>query len=162
MQVRTHPLILALPVLLAASPAPAIEVQRHIDVSAPAEEVWSLVGDFCSIEQWHPEVTGCELEEDDATTFRTLRTADGSTIREQLLDHDAAIRFYSYSLVESPWPVTGLVSEFQLAPGAVGENVIVWQAQYSTLAVDKDAAEKSLGAFYRNGLEGIAGMFTDE
>lgn len=161
MRAMAPALTLALPFLLLANAAQAIEVQRTIEVAAPPAAVWDEVGGFCSIADWHPDVAGCTLEEDDLTTYRRVETPDGRTFTEQLMAREAATRFYSTSLVDSPWPVTGLVSEFQVAPGPDGTSVIVWQADFSTLAVDEDAAADELGELYQTGLEGIRALFDD-
>jgi hypothetical protein len=153
--------LLSLPVLLLAGPAAAIEVQRSIEVDAPPAEVWEAVSGFCSIEEWHPEVADCTLEEDDVTTYRTVETTDGRSFREQLMAQNEETRFYSTTLVESPWPFAGLVSEFQVAPGPDGSSIIVWQANISTITVDEDEAADDLGQLYEMGLEGIATMFDE-
>lgn len=161
MRVTAPALTLAMPLLLLASAVQAIEVQQTIEVAAPPQAVWEEVGGFCSIADWHPDVASCRLEEDDLTTYRTVETTTGEVFREQLMEEDGESQFYSYSLVESPWPVTGLVSEFEVAPGPDATSVIVWQAQFSTLAVDEDEAADDLARLYRNGLEGIRAMFED-
>lgn len=154
-------LALVLPMLPSTVAGQAFEVQETIDVPAPADVVWQEVGDFCSIADWHPEVAGCTIEQDDVTTYRTVETTDGKTFREQLLARNEETRFYSTSLVDSPWPVTGVLTEFQVGPGPDGTSFIVWQSDYATLAVDEDAAADELSRLYQTGLEGIAAMFGD-
>lgn len=56
MHKATLTLTLLAPLLLVAGSAEAADIQRSMEVSAPAAEVWDKIGDFCSIETWHPEV----------------------------------------------------------------------------------------------------------
>jgi len=153
--------LLALPIFFVSGPAAAVEVQRSIEIDAPPAEVWEAVAGFCSIEEWHPDVTDCTLEENGVTTYRMVETDDGRSFREQLVEENEETRFYSTNLVESPWPFAGLTSEFQVAPGPDGSSVIVWQADISTLIADEDEAADDLGQLYQRGLEGIAAMFDE-
>ena len=153
--------LLTLPILFVSGSAAAVEVQRTIEVDAPPAEVWEAVGGFCSIEEWHPDVADCTLEEDDVTTYRTVEITDGRTFKEQLMAQNEETRFYSTNLVESPWPFAGLVSEYQVAPGPNGSSIIVWQANISTVTVAEDEGADDLGQFYQRGLEGIAAMFDE-
>lgn len=159
-----HPLrlsLLILPFGFVAGSAAALEVQRSTDVPAPVEEVWAAVGAFCSIADWHPDVSACELEEDDVTTYRTYETTDGATFRDQLMSHGADTQSYSYAMVESPLAVTGLIGDFEVGPGPDGTSFIVWQADFATLAVDQDEAESRIGEFFSRGLDAIRAMFED-
>lgn len=78
-----------------------------------------------------------------------------------MLTEDGDTDFYSYSTVESPWLVTGLIGEFEVSPGPDANRIVVWQAEVSTLTVDEDAAMDELGRLIQSGLEGIAAMFDE-
>ena len=64
--------------------------------------MWSKIGDFCGISNWHPAVEKCELSADGKT--RTLSLKGGGTIVEALVKMDAAGHSYTYSIVSSPLP----------------------------------------------------------
>ena len=52
---------LAVAGLLVAGPAMALEVSRSALVNHPAEDVWALIGDFGSLDTWHPAVVKSEV-----------------------------------------------------------------------------------------------------
>src|SRR5262245_51764624 len=59
-----------------ASSATASSITRRIDVPATPAAVWSLIGPFCSIADWHPAVGSCVTDGKNPPT-RTLVTKDG-------------------------------------------------------------------------------------
>ena len=74
-----------------------------IDIPAPADQVWQLIGGFGSLPDWLSFVVKSELSE--GGRLRTLRTEDGTVIVERLQTFDNAGKTYSYSIVEAPFPV---------------------------------------------------------
>ncbi len=46
-------------------PALALEVTRSRDIDAPPAAVWAIIGDFCAIGRWHPQVERCILSTDE-------------------------------------------------------------------------------------------------
>jgi uncharacterized protein YndB with AHSA1/START domain len=82
------------------------EVSVSTRISAPANEVWRLVGGWNALPDWHPGVEKSEIEQDGH--LRHARLADGTEITERLenLDTDERTYTYSYSITSSPLPVT--------------------------------------------------------
>ena len=72
-------------------------------VTAPAEEVWRLVGGWNALPQWHPAVETSAIE--DGGHIRRLKLADGAEFTEQLEKFDGEARTYTYSIVASPLPL---------------------------------------------------------
>lgn len=63
--------------------------------TAPPDEVWSLLGDFGALAEWHPAVVACGLSVgDDGTPIRTVCTVDGGQHRSQLRRHSDQERTY--------------------------------------------------------------------
>jgi uncharacterized membrane protein len=73
----------------------------EIDIDAPADAVWAVVGDFGGVAGWMPGLDGCRVEGDD----RILDTM-GMTITERLLAKDDSGRSLTYSVVDGA-PVEG-------------------------------------------------------
>lgn len=69
--------------------------QAAIDIDAPADKVWAVIGDFGGIADWMPGVESCRLEGDN----RILDTM-GMTITERLVGKDDAARILTYSIVD--------------------------------------------------------------
>jgi carbon monoxide dehydrogenase subunit G len=61
------------------------------------DEVWKLLREFGTLDQWMPGVESCTLDGD----VRTIGMM-GIEIKEELRDLDDAARSISYSVIESP------------------------------------------------------------
>lgn len=70
------------------------EAQAAVDIAAPADEVWAVVGDFGSLD-WMPGVDSCELQGDD----RTLGMFGSMKVVERQLARDDAARTLTYGIV---------------------------------------------------------------
>ena len=66
--------------LLSGLTAQALESSAKTASKLSADAVWSKIGDFCGISNWHPAVEKCELSADGKT--RTLSLNGGGTIVE--------------------------------------------------------------------------------
>ena len=147
---------------LVAAPAGAIEVQRSVEVAAAPAEVWSLVGDVCSIADWHPVIASCIEEEDERASYRILQTEDGGVLREQIVEVDDDARFYTYSILEGPLPVRGYRSTLSVAPGSEdGHSVVVWQSDFSSEGMGDEEAAGIIAGIYDAGLEALADRFAE-
>lgn len=147
-------------IVLVAGPAQGIEVQRSVEVAASAEEVWSVIGEVCSIADWHPVIASCIVEDEVDALFRLLQTEDGGQIHEQILEIDDSARYYTYSILEGPLPVRGYLSTLSVGPGEEdGSAVVVWQSDFSSLGVGEEEAATIIGGIYDAGLEGIQERF---
>src|SRR6266511_1059504 len=69
-------------------------------VTAPAEEVWRLVGGWNALPDWHPAVETSAIEE--GGHKRRLKLANGAEITEQLEKFDGEAKTYTYSIIASP------------------------------------------------------------
>src|SRR5262249_23133128 len=79
---------------------PNTEVQSvadSVELAAPAEAVWSVMGRFSL--DWHPAVASVTLIGTGIGQLRVLRTLVGKEIIERLETVDDAKRCYSYALV---------------------------------------------------------------
>ena len=147
--------------LLAAGPATALELSRRRDIPAAPAAVWALVGDFCAIQLWHPQVQRCILsgdEEDDGirAQLRGLVVKGGQgTIVEVETDRDEAGMSYSYSFIQGPLPVRAYNATLAVRPNGAGSTVI-WSASFDAEGEsDADALAEITGLFDA-GLAGIA------
>src|SRR5262245_17717579 len=68
-----------------------------ISINASPDEIWKVVRDYGSLDQWMPGVETCKLEGD----VRTIGMM-GIEIKEQLRSQDDNTRTQSYSVIESP------------------------------------------------------------
>ncbi|HQT99006.1 MAG TPA: SRPBCC family protein [Acidimicrobiales bacterium] len=66
--------------------------ERQVD--APADFVWAVIRDPASIPAWFPGIVSCTVE----GTRRTIRTATGLEIPEEILVSDALLRRFAYRI----------------------------------------------------------------
>ena len=73
------------------------EGRAEISIDRSPDDVWKVVRQFGTLDEWMPGVETCTLDGD----VRTIGMM-GIEIKEQLRDLDDAARRISYSVVESP------------------------------------------------------------
>lgn len=147
--------------LLAAGPARALEVSRSRDIPVPPAAVWALVGDFCAIQFWHPQVERCVLSGDDdddgvRAQIRGLVVQGGlGTIVEVETARDEVGRSYSYSFIQGPLPVRDYNATLAVRPNGAGSTVI-WSATFDAEGMSDADAVADIAGVFESGLAGIA------
>lgn len=147
--------------LLASGPAHALEVTRSRDIPAPADAVWALIGDFCAIQLWHPQVERCILSADDdddgiRAQIRGLVVKGGlGTIVEVETARDETGRSYSYGFVQGPLPVRAYNATLAVRPNGSGSTVI-WSATFEADGMSDAEAVADIAGVFEAGLAGIA------
>ncbi|PNG25401.1 SRPBCC family protein [Methylocella silvestris] len=137
-----------------ALPALAVDVSRSAEIKAPAATVWSAIGDFCGIANWHPAIEKCEISTKDGVQMRTLTLKGGGTIVEQQQDRNDDDLNYRYIIVESPLPVEDYVSTIEVEPIETGSKV-TWSGTFKAKGVDDAKAAEVIAGIYEAGLKGI-------
>src|SRR5665213_183307 len=147
--------LVALGMILAASSAQALESKVSKTSTQSVDAVWTKVGDFCGISQWHPAVAKCELSADKKE--RTLSLKGGGTIVEHLVRWSDKMHSYTYRIVSGPLPVTGYVSTLHVGKSGTGSK-ITWTGHYSAAKGTSDAdAKKTIDGVYQGGVDSLAG-----
>jgi len=93
--------------------------KAEVTIDRSPDDVWKLVREFGSLNEWMPGVETCTLDGD----VRTLGMM-GMVIKEQLRALDDDARSISYSIIESPIP--GLethLATIAVAPEGAGSHV---------------------------------------
>ena len=139
---------------LVAPPAQALEVRQTVAVTAPPEEVWQVIGDFCAIADWHPVVGQCAQSEQNGVAMRTLTTVDGGVLVEKRVQYSDEGMSYTYELVEGPWPVTDYVATLAVMAGASG-SLITWSGEFAAAGAPDDQAIEVISGIYRTGLAAL-------
>jgi len=122
--------------------------QVSIDVDAPPEVTWGIVGDPAGVTRWYPLYTGCEVRGD----VRTMRRADGSEVVERLLERDEARRYYAYSVI-SGVPLTEHRASFEVL-ARDGASTVVWH----TAGVPQDPSSDLETRLAGRQLEALQGL----
>lgn len=155
-------LLATLLIATAAWPARALEVARSRDIPAPPAAVWALIGDFCAIGRWHPQVERCILSSDedddegDRVSLRGVVVKGGlGTIVEIETARDEAGMSYSYSFIQGPLPVRAYNATLSVRPNGAGATV-VWTATFDADGMSDAEAVADIAGVYEAGLAGIA------
>lgn len=138
--------------------ASAGSLTRTVDVNAPPAAVWSVIGPFCAIKDWHPLVGVC-VTDGKTPPIRTLITKDGKvSFVETERARDDAKRLYSYDFVVSPLPATKYLATIRVDAKGSG-STIVWHGDYTAEPGKDQAVEAALVNVYETGLAALKARF---
>ena len=99
-----------------------MDVRRNLVIAASADDVWSVVAAPERQAEWFPGMVSSVVEETGEGTFRTIVTASGVFIQEEVLgvDHDA--RRFEYRIV-GPFRLEHHLGRITVAPDPGGSLV---------------------------------------
>jgi hypothetical protein len=139
----------------AASPSSAASLNRSVDVTGTPDAVWSMIGGFCAVKDWHPAIGSCMLDNRSPQT-RTLVTKDGAaTFVETQTAYSNTEHLYSYTFKSSPLPVSQYFSTLKVAPKSSGISTISWSSNYIPDKGKENDAAGALAGIYETGLDAI-------
>jgi len=131
------------------------EVADSIDLAAPPDKVWALIGNFNP--SWHPLVANVRLTGTGVGQLRTFETVDGKSMVERLDVMDNAKRFYRYTNIRGI-PASSYTGMLSVRPKGSGSTV-EWRSQF--LADDQPTFFVKLIAstLFKVGLESLVPRF---
>ena len=142
--------------VLFATPALALDVSKETEVNAAPDKVWSTVGDFCAIADWHPAVASCEESDADGATRRTLSLEGGGEIVEELVSRDDDAMTYTYRIIESPLPVANYESTIAVT-GEGDTSTLSWEGTFDAAeGASEEDATGAITGIYDAGLASIS------
>jgi len=108
-------------------------------IGAPATKVWERVRDFNGLPNWHPRIRDSRIEDalpaDKVGCIRNFNLQNGDNIREQLLGLSDYDFFCTYSILESPMPLTDYIATLRLTPVTDGDRCFAeWSAEFECVA----------------------------
>lgn len=112
-------------------------------VPVDADELWQqVVRDFNGLPEWHPAIESSEIEGGGPSgsigCVRRLTLRDGGLVRERLVALDDTDRYYTYDILDSPFPVRRYRSTIRVAPvTSTGEAFVEWWSEYDADAADE-------------------------
>jgi hypothetical protein len=129
-----------------------------IEIPVPADQVWKLVGGFNSLPDWLPLIV--KSEPSDGGRVRHLQTADGGVVVERLQSFDNVGRSYSYTIEESPFPVSAYLATLQVEPLSESSAKVTWSGVFTPAAgTTEQAVEELFAGVYSGGLEALRANF---
>jgi hypothetical protein len=127
------------------------------ELPASVETVWSLIGGFNALPDWHPGISKLELS--DGGSKRTLEVSGVGSVVERL-ENTAEGHRYSYSVLQSPLPVKNYTAAICVKPGADSSSCTVeWSGDFQAADVPENEATRIIQGIYQVGFDNLKRMF---
>jgi Polyketide cyclase / dehydrase and lipid transport len=134
-------------------------------INASAARVWARVRDFNGLSNWHPAIAESRIENgepaDKVGCVRNFSLRNGDKLREQLLGLSDYDMFCTYSILDSPMPLTNYVATLRLTPITDQDRTFVeWSADFDC-APDKEGELVSNigGGVFQGGFDALKRAF---
>ncbi|MEU5985452.1 SRPBCC family protein [Streptomyces sp. NPDC047434] len=122
---------------------------------ASPQQVWDLIGGFDALPDWLPYIPESTALE--GGRVRRLTNPDGDVIVERLMAYNEVERFYTYAILEAPFPVTGYLSTLRVHTVEDREDrvEVQWSGRFTPDGVSDAEAEELFAGIYRDGLDAL-------
>ena len=134
-------------------------------INASAARVWARVRDFNGLSNWHPAIAESRIENgepaDRVGCIRNFSLRNGDRLREQLLGLSDFDMFCTYSILDSPMPLTNYVATLRLTPITDQDRTFIeWSADFDC-APDKEGELLSNigGGVFQGGFDALKRAF---
>jgi hypothetical protein len=134
-------------------------------INASATRVWARVRDFNGLSNWHPAIAESRIENgepaDKVGCIRNFSLRNGDRLREQLLGLSDFDMFCTYSILDSPMPLTNYVATLRLTPITDQDRTFIeWSADFDC-APDKEGELLSNigGGVFQGGFDALKRAF---
>jgi hypothetical protein len=119
-------------------------------IDAPTAKVWEKLRDFNALPRWHPAIRDSRIENgepsDRVGCVRDFHLQNGDRIREKLLGLSDYDYFCTYSILESPMPLTGYVATLRLTPVTDGDRTFAeWTAEFDCAPEAEEGLVSGIG-----------------
>ena len=128
-------------------------------LSASADQVWSRIGGFSTLHEWHPAVEKSEVDGAGAGAKRNLFLAGGANLIERLDAEDADGRSYTYTILESPLPVANYQAVIKVVDNGDGSSTVDWSSNFDPQGAPEADAVGAIQGVYQAGFDALKGEF---
>jgi len=134
------------------------KVATSVQLPVSAQTVWSVIGNFNGLPDWHPAVEKSETTQDSGEKVRTLFLRGGGQIVEKQLSSDDKERVYSYSILSGPLPVANYTAVLKVRE-AGGGCTVDWSSEFEASGAPENDAIAAISGVYEAGFENLKKMF---
>lgn len=106
-----------------------VQLRNTIVIDASPEQVWEVLGDLASTNEWLPGVVKAEVD----GSKRVCAMADGSEIHEEISDYQPERRSFHYRHLQVPMPVKDSGGSFVVEAGQSGDSTVVLESSFAAL-----------------------------
>lgn len=161
----THKLLLAIaawsitvPVAMAHGPTRE-KVSESIEINAPVDKVWALVGDYSHPEKWMPAIESTTSQGNEKGAVRELHIKSGGSIKEELKNLDGEKHVIQYKIIDptepAVMPVNNYSAKVSVEATATGSKV-EWDAAFYRWFLNNNPPDGQNEAAARATIEKIA------
>lgn len=135
-------------------------------INARPAKVWEKIRDFNALPRWHPRIRDSRIENgepsDKVGCVRDFHLQNGDRIREKLLALSDYDLFCTYSILESPMPLTDYVATLRLTPITDGDRTFAeWTAEFDCAEADAEDLVGGIGTnVFQVGFDALKRQFT--
>lgn len=141
----------------------SVTVSSVIDASV--SKVWAAIRDFNGLPNWHPRMVKSEIEgggpSGEIGCVRKFQIASGATIREKLLGMSDKDYTVTYSILETPQPISNHTATLTLIPVTDGDRTYaIWTATFDAPPGEADEIARGMGTnVFQGGFEALKKRF---
>ena len=135
------------------------KVTMSTPVAMNADALWQAIGSFAAIGQWHPMLERVDAEGETKGSLRTLRLIGGAKLVERLEEISPSERLYSYSIVESPLPISDYVAEIRVRDNGDGTSTVEWSSDFKVSTSSEHDVVKTVQEVYQSGLDNLGRLY---
>ncbi|MGL5363505.1 MAG: SRPBCC family protein [Bosea sp. (in: a-proteobacteria)] len=134
-------------------------------INAPAAKVWARVRDFNGLPNWHPRIAESRIENgepaDKVGCIRNFSLRTGDRLREQLLGLSDYDMVFTYSILDSPMPLTNYIATLRLTPITDQERTFIeWSAEFDCAASEEAGLVDGIGTnVFQGGFDALKRAF---
>lgn len=132
-------------------------VDMSVKLAAPAAEVWEVVGDFLSLDKWHPAVETSETIGEGGIR-RLTSGSGGPTFDEVQLERDEDNRRMRYAILGKPFPLENY-SSWMSVEDTDGGCVVRWRSAFAPDEGNETKANGIVSFIYKSGFDALVARF---
>lgn len=133
------------------------KINMKTNINVAADEVWKLIGGFNTLPDWHPAIEKSELEEEGS--MRRLSLTGGGTVVEKLERLDDSERVYTYSIIDSPLPVSNYTATIRVKEDGEGKTTVEWSSEFEAKGAAENEAMDVIAGIYQVGFDNLKKIF---
>jgi hypothetical protein len=139
-----------------ASPNTQLQtVTETVDLAAPPNQVWTLIGPFGGM--WNPLIAKIQVTGQGVGQLRTIETIDGKQMIDRLEAMDNPQRSYRYTMI-SGIPAVDFTGTLDVKPKGTGSSV-EWSVKYWADGQPDIIVKTTISALLKTGLDSLTTRF---
>ena len=150
-----------------------LTARQSININAPPEAVWSVLGDFNGLPRWLGFIEYSEIvagKNNEVGAIRQVTRRNGTKVTERLLDYDPHNMRLAYTYVDGAVMASDYFPVLTVKDAGNGTSIVEWSARFKRLSywVDPPPSgqdDKTLtdlyNGLYKAGLENLKRVVED-